>query len=109
MTGSVLYDDGKVLLDDDGITLRHYYFPVFAAKRIRYSRIRSVETREMNWMTGRGRSWGTADPRYWLPLDRERQSKYTLVILDLGKVVHPAFTPDEPERVVALIERLRAG
>jgi hypothetical protein len=36
-----------------------------------------------------------------------RPGKDTLVVLDLGRTVRPAFTPDEPERVVGIIrERL---
>jgi hypothetical protein len=107
MNEDVLYDDGKVRLDDDGITLRRYYFPTLTAKHIRYRDIRSVETRTMGWMTGRGRLWGTTDPRLWLPLDGDRPGKETLIVLDLGRIVRPAFTPEQPDRVVALIERHR--
>src|SRR5437868_1180281 len=42
-----IYDDGLVRLDADAITLRHYYFPVGAAKRIPYAHVRDVEHRPM--------------------------------------------------------------
>jgi len=38
----VLYDDGGVVLDDDGLTIRRYYFPWAGPKHIPYSAIRHV-------------------------------------------------------------------
>jgi hypothetical protein len=104
-----VYDDGRVRVDSDGITLRRYYFPTGTAKHIRYSDIRSVDLRPMSWLTGKGRLWGTSSPRYWLPLEAGRANKHTLMVLDLGGKVSPAFTPDEPERARDLIERYRSG
>jgi hypothetical protein len=100
-----LYDDGRVLLDEDGVTLRRYYFPTGAAKRISFRDIRGVEDRPMGWLTGRGRGWGTSHPGYWLPLDLGRARRDTLVVLDLGRRVKPAFTPDDPQRVVEIIRQ----
>lgn len=105
MVHDALYDDGLVQLDDDGIILRRYYFPLATSKHIRYQDIRGVEARPMNWLTGKGRLWGTGTLRYWLPLDTKRPSKDTLVVLDLGGKVKPAFSPDNPEQVVALIQQ----
>jgi hypothetical protein len=105
MGPEVLYDDGRTVIDRDGITLRRYYFPLGTSKHIPYHRIRGVHTRPMGWLTGKGRGWGTAHPGYWLPLDASRPRKDTLVVLDLGGHVKPAFTPDNPERVVELISR----
>ena len=104
-----VYDDGRVRVDSDGITLRRYYFPIATAKHIRYREIRSVYLRPMSWLTGRGRLWGTSDPRYWLPLEAGRAGKHTLMVLDLGGRVFPAFTPDDPQRAGDLIERYRSG
>jgi hypothetical protein len=106
--GDTLYDDGKVLLDRDAITLRHYYFPTGASKRIPYRRIHGVDKRPMGWLTGKGRGWGTAHPGYWLPLDRGRAHKDILLVLDLGKRVKPAFSPDDPDRVLEIL-RQQAG
>lgn len=109
MVHDMLYDDGLVRLDDDGITLRRYYFPWATSKHIRYQDVRGVQARPMTWLTGKGRLWGTSSFRYWLPLDTKRPSKDTLVVLDLGGKVKPAFSPDDPDKVVALItQRLAA-
>jgi hypothetical protein len=108
MVDTVLYDDGRVKLDADGVTLRRYYFPIGTKKYIPYRDIRLVEARPMNWLTGKGRGWGTAHPRYWLPLDTSRPKKDTLVVLDLGKTIKPGFTPDDPDRVVQIIRERAA-
>jgi hypothetical protein len=59
----------------------------------------------MDWLSGKGRGWGSAHPRYWLPLDISRPRKDKLVVLDLGRFVHPAFSPDEPDRVIAILKQ----
>jgi hypothetical protein len=105
MDGGERYDDGLVRLDDQGITLRHYYFPTARSKHIPYGQIRDVEVRAMGWLTGKGRIWGSASLRYWLPLDRRRMRKDRLVALDVGRRVQPAFTPDEPDVVLSVVRR----
>jgi hypothetical protein len=103
----VVYDDGRVVLDHDGITLRHYYFPLGTSKHIPYDRIRRVWTRPLGWLTGKGRGWGTVHPGYWLPLDMSRPRKHVLVVLDLGGHIKPAFTPDDPDRVLEILDQHR--
>ncbi len=102
---NALYDDGTVLLDRHAITLRRYYFPIGTSKRIPYHRIRGVDKRPMGWLTGKGRGWGTAHPGYWLPLDLARARKDTLLVLDLGRRIKPAFSPDDPDRVLEIVRQ----
>ncbi|MBV8350518.1 MAG: hypothetical protein JOZ49_24320, partial [Mycolicibacterium sp.] len=83
--GGPLYADGTLSLDERGLTIRRYYFPWAGAKRISYDGVVRVEVRPMNWLTGKGRLWGTAIPRYWLPLDMRRPAKQTLLCFDLGR------------------------
>lgn len=105
MTAGALYDDGRVMLDGVGITLRRYYFPIGTSKHIPYGSIRRTAVRPMGWLTGKGRAWGTAHPRCWLPLDITRPRKDKLVVLDVGKVVQPAFSPDDPDRVLEILKQ----
>jgi hypothetical protein len=37
-----LYEDAGLLLDDDGITIRRYYFPLATPKRIAYADIQGI-------------------------------------------------------------------
>ena len=103
VTRELLYDDGLVALDQEGLTLRRYYFPLLLSKRIAYTDIVNVRQRAMGTWTGKWRLGGSGDLRHWAPLDIHRPKKDTAIVLDLGKFVRPAFSPDDPERVMALL------
>lgn len=103
MGDGTIYDDGLAVLDSEGVTLRCYYFPIGTSKHIPYRQIQGVEVRPMGWLTGRGRGWGSAHPGYWLPLDISRPRKDKLLVLDLGGHVRPAFSPDDPDRVLEIL------
>ncbi|MGH2709254.1 MAG: hypothetical protein ACRDJK_13315 [Actinomycetota bacterium] len=105
MGDEVMYDDGRAVLDGEGVTLRRYYFPTGRSKHIPYRRIRGVEARPMGWLTGKGRGWGSAHPSYWLLLDTSRRRKDRPVVLDLGGHIKPAFSADEPDRVLAILQQ----
>lgn len=105
---SILYEDAKIVCDGDGLTIHGYYFPFNTEKRIEYRSIQGLEVFPMGTFTGRYRIWGTADPRYWLHLDWHRPEKDKALILHVGKRVKPVITPDDPDRVVRIIEE-RAG
>ncbi len=103
-----LYEDAGLLLDDDGLTIRRYYFPLATPKRISYSDIQGIKAEAISWSSGKGRFWGASDPRYWFPLDIHRGSKKTLLVLDVGRRVKACITPESPERVIELLrERVR--
>jgi hypothetical protein len=96
------YDDRWIECTPDAVKVRGYYFP-WGTKRIPYSSIRSVRRVTMGVGTGKWRIWGTANPRYWASLDPGRPKKTVGLILDLGRFVHPFITPDDPDRVEAVI------
>jgi hypothetical protein len=89
------YRDRGIATDDNGIAVRGYYFP-WGTKRIAYAKLRSVTRVSIGALTGRGRIWGTANPRYWANLDVGRPRKSVGYILDLGRFVRPFITPDDP-------------
>lgn len=80
----------------DELVLRHYYFPVPRAKHIPLHQIVSITAFPMSWSTGRLRWWGTSYPTYWMPLDMSRTHKNMGFVLDIGRHVYPAITPDRP-------------
>ncbi|MGH2864990.1 MAG: hypothetical protein ACRDJX_07035 [Solirubrobacteraceae bacterium] len=57
----------------------------------------------MGALTGRGRIWGTANPRYWANLDPARPRKRVGFVLDLGRPVRPFLTPDDPDAFEAAL------
>jgi hypothetical protein len=100
---AALYEDPGLTLDENGITIHRYYFPMGGPKRIAYVDIRGVKSQPMGWITGKGRFWGASDPRYWFPLDLRRGNKPTVLILDVGARVKPCITPENPDRVLELL------
>jgi hypothetical protein len=99
----VLYDDGQVKLDFDGLTIRRYYFPTGKSKHVPYAEIKGVDERRMGLLTGKLRLWG-GDFRYWLPRDLRRPLKQKALALDVGQRVKPTITPDDPDRVLAILQ-----
>ena len=101
--GIVLYDDGRVACDEDWLIIRWYY-PWGAAKRIPYPAIRSVTKRPLSRGTGGWRIWGSGDFVHWWNLDPGRPGKSTALEIDIGHRIRPTISPDDPERVYALLE-----
>lgn len=99
----VLYEDKRITCDEDGITIRQYYFP-FGDKRITYDTIVAFDQLRMGALTGRYRIWGATDPRYWFHLDAERPKKTKAVIIDKGDWVKAVITPDDPDAVLHILE-----
>jgi hypothetical protein len=97
-----LYRDRWITCTPDEVVVRAYYFP-WGSKRIPYASIRSVRRVAMGAFSGRGRIWGTADPRYWASLDPRRPSKTAALVLDLGRRIRPVLTPDDPDAVAAVL------
>ncbi len=103
----MLYDDGRVACAEDQLIIRWYY-PWGGAKRIPYTAIRSVTSRPLSRSTGGWRIWGSGDLVHWWNLDPGRPGKSTALVIDTGHHIQPTITPDDPERVRALLEERRA-
>lgn len=102
------YDDGLIQLDREALTLRRYHFPSGTAKVIPLSSIRSYKAEPLGNLVNRFRIWGSSDFRRWLPLDVRRPLKGTMITVDVGARLSPAFTPAEPDAFVALLNELMA-
>lgn len=96
------YRDPRIECDEDEIRIRFYYFPA-GTKRIRYTDVRGVRRVETSLVRGRGRIWGTANPRYWANLDPQRPRKNVAFVLDVGRFVRPFLTPDDPDAFEAAL------
>ena len=101
------YDDGLVQLDRHALTLRRYHFPSGTAKIIPLRAIKGYQAEPLGLLMQRLRIWGSSDLRRWLPLDVRRPLRSTLVTLDVpGTWPSPAFTPEDPEKFLAVFEEL---
>jgi hypothetical protein len=103
----VLYNDGRILCDQDGLVIRWYY--LWGAKRIRYSSVKGVHRLPLTGANAirRWRIWGSGDFVHWWNYDPGRTRKATALVLDVGRRVRPTITPDDPEVVGRILEEHR--
>jgi hypothetical protein len=104
----VLYDDGGVALDDDGLTIRRYYL-WGRPRRIRYGDVRSVERRPLSGVSGKWRLWGSGDFVHWWNLDPGRPRKRVALEVRTGGRIIPTITPDDPDAVERILVEHGAG
>lgn len=55
--------------------------------------------------------WGMSWKHWWrwFPLDISRHKKKKFIEIDLGKLVVPAITPEDPERLFQLLQEILSG
>lgn len=96
------YDDGKVACTDQELVIRNYYFFFLGAKHIPYSAIREARRVRLGTM-GRWRIHGSGDFVHWFNFDARRPRKYSAIVVHLDGVIRPVITPDDPDRVAAVL------
>jgi hypothetical protein len=96
-----LYDDGRIVCDDEGITIRWYY--PWGAKRVPFRAIRAAKKYPLGAVRGRWRIWGSGDFVHWYNLDGGRPHKEIGIEIDAGARVRPCITPDDAEMVSRII------
>ena len=102
------YREKGIICGDTALEIRHYY--LWGSKKVPYSSIASVQRVTLSALKGKARIWGTANMEYWANLDTKRMSKKEGLVLDFGKRVKAFVTPDDVDRVEALIrERAHLG
>ncbi len=102
-----LYDDGRIVCDADGVTIRWYY--PWGARRIPYRTVRALKQWPLRRVRGRWRLWGSGDLVHWYNLDGSRPGKDTAIELDVGGRIRPTITPDDPATVARIIADHMAG
>jgi hypothetical protein len=102
---AVLYKDSRITCDEDGITIKRYYFP-FGNKRILYDEIRGVVRHKIGPLTGQYRFWGMGpDFKYWFSEDHGRMRKTVGFNVDKGGRFRAVLTPDDPDAAAAVLSR----
>ncbi len=96
----MLYDDGRIALDDSELVIRRYY--LWGDKRIPYTAIRSLNRFSLNEMRGRWRIWGSGDFKHWYNLDRTRPHKSVGFEVHTAARTVPVITPDDPDTVARI-------
>ena len=109
MTTPAQYDDGLVQLDREALTLRRYHFPSGTSKVIPLASIRGYSAKPLGLRMNRFQLRGP-DLVRGLPLDLGRPLKSTLITLDVpGTHPKPAFTPNDPDRFIKVLDELLDG
>ncbi|WP_228396238.1 hypothetical protein [Streptomyces sp. RB17] len=105
-TNTAAYDDGGIVCDDQGLTIRRCY--PWGAKRIRYTSISGVETLPLTGpnRVRKWRIWGSGDFIHWWNLDPRRPKKNVALVIDLGRRVRPTITPDDPTAVTRILTEM---
>jgi hypothetical protein len=104
------YDDGRIGCGPDRLEIHSYYFP-FGTKSVPYTHIQGLQRIEIKGvLSGKWRIWGTGNPRYWANLDIKRPQKQAGFVVDLGGMVNPIVTPDNPDAFESVLrERTNLG
>lgn len=103
---TVLLSETSIICEEDRLVLRHYY--PWGSKTIPYASIVGVQRVKLTPTRGQMRIWGSANFTLWANLDGRRTKKLTGLILDVGTKVRPFITPDDVDKVDAII-REKAG
>jgi len=95
----ILYSDRLIYIDDNGLTIRLFYFP-FGSKRVNFSDIAVVQAFKGGCM----RIWGSDNLRTWFGLDWGRMYRsMTFVIKRKNAWSRIGFTAKDSERVVSIL------
>lgn len=97
-----LYVDRVVGLDADGIVLFRYYWPV-GRKRIPYGDIRGYDVRTLTAGRGQFRVHGLDFRRRWYPRDTLRGQKELAIDFDVGRLIRPVLTAEDPDTVLEIV------
>lgn len=99
-TDGLLYSDNLIYIDDNGLTIRLFYFPL-GSKRIRFSDIETVTGFKGSYW----RLWGTGDFRTWFGFDEERMDRpMRFIIRRKDKWSRIGFTCENPEAVIKILQ-----
>ena len=105
MEENILYSDKLIEIRDNTILFRHYYFPTFSAKTVRYQEIEKIVLEKPTLKKGKYRFWGTGDFIHWFPLDNQRSKRDVIfILLRKRKKIRIGFTVEDSKKVRELLE-----
>jgi hypothetical protein len=109
----IIYEDERVICDDEGITIKGYYQPLDDDKKILYSEINSIRIKRLNPFAGLSQLWGNGDStlqgsndtnHYWFAFDFKRLFKSQAIVIDDGNLMKTATTPEDVDRVFQILK-----
>lgn len=105
MKKEILYQDSLVIIDDNSITLKKYYYPSLSSKKILFSDIIKIKAFEPTILNGKWRISGTGDFRTWFPWDSARPKRDKIFkIFYKNKIwVRSGFTVENSKKVEEIL------
>lgn len=101
---SLLYEDTQIIIYDNKLEIKRYYFPIGTSKVINFSEIKKIGEMDLHIGNGKGRIWGMSLAPYWYNWDNNRFWRKKAIVIDLGKNVNPAITPDNNDEVMRILK-----
>ncbi|GAB4531515.1 MAG: hypothetical protein Tsb0014_15130 [Pleurocapsa sp.] len=110
---AIIYEDERVICDDEGIIIKGYYQPIDDDKKILYSEISNIKIKKLNPLSGLSQIWGKADSSlqgdtgrksYWSAFDFKRLFKGKAIVIDEGNLVKSVITPKDIDKVFQILE-----
>jgi hypothetical protein len=99
----ILYEDKYIVITNEFITIKAYYFPFAISKTIPFSKIKRIDISEINSLTGKLKIWGMNYKMFWFHFDATRMFKNQCIVLDTGACIKPAITPDNMIQVFGIL------
>ena len=100
----VLYEDKDVVIREDMVIIKCYFFPFGNSKKIPYSKIKRVDMKKFAW---KGKIWGmnVTEWGYWMPGDLSRWDYDKFIAVETGSSVTPCFTCIDMDRAYPILRR----
>ena len=101
---NILYQDKDVIIRDDRVIIKCYFFPFGQSKTVYFHEIERVELRNYKW---KGKLWGMSATEwgYWMPGDRNRWDYKNFVAVYNGSSITPCFTCTDMERAYQILSQ----
>lgn len=99
-----IYSDSLVIITDDALIFKRYYYPRGEPKRVMFSDIRSIVPKRPSLWNGKWRLHGTGTFTTWFPEDQDRPTRDTIFYVRLKKQwLKIAFTVEDSQRVEQIL------
>lgn len=100
-----LYEDKLVVINDESITLKDYYFPSSKPKKVLLKDIKLLEVNLPSLATGKWRIQGSGDLRTWFPMDIHRPKRDKIFFMKLkNQWIQIGFTVEDSEKVIKIFQ-----
>ena len=105
MENDLIYSDKLVDVDDEGIRLKKYYFPIGMTKFVKFRNVLKMEEKQSTLANGKWRYWGTGDFVTWFPLDWHRSGRDVIFFIQLStQSTRIGFTVEDSMAFIEAVE-----